>query len=151
MEDSMVRSRWTARFEGRKRRTLACLLVIFVPMALAASAQAGFSNIINVPPAVIDSWPIHPDTQVNVYEDGTLPWGFILGYYSGSSSHIELNVNGGSVADFLQTGSWFATNSDIVVNLFSGEIGNYFYAASGTTVNVYGGSIGDQLAAGNWI
>ena len=108
-------------------------------IALAASAQAQFSTIINVPP---DPAPasIASDTQLNLADGGALPLGFRAGANAGTDTNMEVNISGGV------TSGNFRANSGAIVNMTGGIIQNSVNANSlrsfsGAAVNISGGII----------
>src|SRR3954468_8485780 len=114
-------------------------LLTFVSPCLIHSARGAFTNIINVPPDLDSFSTIRSNTQVNLRDGGNIghytqlgvsgfTWPFVL---PETSSHIELNVYGGSVDGSLQAGSSSGMDSDIVVNVYGGSIGNSFRANGG--------------------
>jgi hypothetical protein len=144
------------RLDRATRRALACLFVLMASLFWTRHARSEFANVINVPPDLDPFSTIRSNTQVNLREGGNIlyytqlgasgfTWPFV---HPETSSHIELNVYGGSVDGSLQAGSPSGMDSDIVVNLYSGWIGNFFRANGGTTVNIFGGSVGDYFTAG---
>ncbi len=142
------------------RGGVAVILCALVALAAGGSpSRGGFDTVINVPPDLPDASTIRSNTQVNVADGGNVGADVQLGspsfvafpnVPSTPSSHIELNVYGGTVGDVLRAGSLLGTDSDIVVNLYGGSIGGLFHADGGTTVNIFGGSIGDDFSAGHW-
>jgi len=105
------------------------MLVIF-----GADAQGEFATVINVPPAR-SPVSIGSDTQLNLFDGGSLPDNFAAGAADGSSSQVELNVIGGSV------GVQFNARGGSRVNVIGGVIGDGF-SAENTDVTIAGGSVG---------
>ncbi len=139
---------------GRVRSKFGAAVLLLV---LGRSSWGAFDTIINVPPDISTFSGVPSNTQVNVFDGGSIGAFASLGtpYLPtwpaqpvSPNSHIELNVYGGTVDYDLHAGSSLGTDSDITVNLFGGSIGEFFHADGGTTVNIYGGSIGDEFSAG---
>jgi hypothetical protein len=137
-------------------RGLVCACAV---LASGVAVRGDFGTVINVPPNIADFTTIGSNTQVNLHDGGSIGSPVRIGSSDypmwpsqqwGSSSHIELNIYGGSVGDWLQAGSLSGQDSDIVVNLFGGSIGDSFQAHGGTTVNIAGGSIGNNFTAVPW-
>ncbi len=123
-----------------------CLCAQFLAITSTATAQP-FTTVINIPsdpaPANIGS-----DTQLNLFEGGSLPNGFALaGTLHGLNSNIEVNVEGGTTGNNVLLGvpEGFGTNSDIVLNINSGTVGTGLTVNAGGVVNINGGTVGDFL------
>ncbi len=127
------------------------------------SANAGFSTIIEVPPAVIsdDASIIGPDTQINVREGGVVGEYVTVGRY-GQTDHIEINVYGGFIGVGLNlrgdttlniSGGYIDFALDAVdmstVNMSGGELGSLAIAQSAKPFNISGGTVGSGFYASN--
>lgn len=124
-------------------RTNRSSVVVFVCVAgLAASAHAGFTNVINIPPdpvpeSALIGAVVGETTQLTLLEGGVLPGGFLVAFGG------ELNVNGGTV------GSNLLIDNDGVVNLNSGTIGDILRPLPGGTLNINGGVVDGLIQADN--
>ncbi|QDT75730.1 hypothetical protein [Lacipirellula limnantheis] len=103
----------------------------FAALGAAPVAHAQFATIIDVPPNLAPSI-IGSNTQVNVFAGGAITGSVDAGLGNGTSSSIEVNVHGGSIA------STFTANHGSTLNLFDG-VAEGVVARSGSTVNVKGG------------
>ena len=87
------------------------------------------------------------DTQLNLSDGGEIGSGILLpfqaGAVDGSSTHVEVNISGGTVGDE------FNANSGSTINIFGGTIGEEFTANAGSTVNISGGEVGGLFKARN--
>ena len=100
--------------------------------ALAISLPANGQTVINVPP---DEAPtaIGSDTQLNLFEAGSIPNKFNAGSPNGLSTNVEVNISGGTVGeDFL------AMAAEVTIS--GGTIGNNFSTRQGSTLNISGGT-----------
>ena len=100
--------------------------------ALAVALPADGQTVINVPP---DEAPtaIGSDTQLNLFEAGSIPNKFNAGSPNGFSTNVEVNVSGGTVGtDFL------AMAAEVTIS--GGTIGNNFSTRQGSTLNISGGT-----------
>ena len=142
-----------------KRLLNALLSVVFLMLASTTGAQ--FTTVINVPPDVAPS-SIDSDTQLNLFDGGTIGLLFDAGSASGASANIEVNIRGGKVGDFFDANSGstvnisgglvataFNANAGSTINISGGSVGGGFDADGGSTVNISGGAIGDQFNAAN--
>jgi hypothetical protein len=102
--------------------------------ALAIALPADGQTVINVPP---DEAPtaIGSNTQLNLFEAGSLANGFNAGSPNGLSTNVEVNVSGGTV------GTGFNARPGSTVNISGGVIGNGFDAFNSSTVNISGGIV----------
>lgn len=106
---------------------------------LVGEALGQFASTINVPPdpapGIIDS-----STRLNLTDGGELLPLFQAGLSDGTSTDVEVNIDGGFV------GSGFRANGGSVVNIRGGTFGTGFDSAlranSGSEVNVSGGRVG---------
>ena len=133
------------------RGPLPAALCLCAHFLLCSSAEAGapFTTVINVPadpaPAYIGS-----DTQLNLFDGGGLPDNFSLGdQLYGPNTHIEVNINGGTVGNGVNIGMPdifpLSSNADIVMNVYGGTIGHGLTVNADSTFNFYGGTIGPNL------
>jgi hypothetical protein len=139
-------------------------------------ARAQFTTVINVPPDVAPN-SIGSNTQLNLFDGGSIGSSFDAGASNGSGVNIEVNVfggsvgtgfaafggstvniSGGSVGTSFQAlgtvnilngvvGSGFRAWSGGLVNILGGSIGADFHANSGSVVNIWGGALGDDFDA----
>jgi hypothetical protein len=117
-----------------------CVLITLASLPRAALAT-GFATVINDPPTPVASFAnILADTQLNVFNGGTVGDGVNLAVGAGAGN-VELNVYGGSVGQELLLGSLAK------VNVFGGSIGRRIGTSNGTVVNISGGSIADGFGA----
>ena len=87
-------------------RGLSLLAVAVAILAADSTAHGQFTYVINVPP---DDAPtsIGSDTQLNLSGGGVLPDGFQAGsYYYPATSHVEVNISGGSVGNNFESAIW---------------------------------------------
>ncbi len=110
------------------------LCALFVVSASSANGQP-FTTVINVPPDP-DPGLIGSDTQLNLFDGGSLGDQFFVGDKFVPASNMEVNISGG------QVGRQFLAFSGSTVNLSGGAIGDDFTAFPGSTVNLSGGSVG---------
>ncbi len=108
---------------------------LFLLMTWLSSANAQFTTIIDVPPS-LDPGSAGTDTQVNVFLGGALGDGFDVGLPDGSSTNVELNIDGGSV------GSNLDGYAGSTINLVEGTIDSSFNVRQGSQFNISGGSTG---------
>jgi hypothetical protein len=131
----------------------------FVTASIASTACSQFATVINVPPDIAPS-SIGSNTQLNLFDGGSISTFFDAGTPGGDSTNIEVNIVGGSVGDFFDANrgstvnvsggsvaTAFDANSGSTVNISGGTIGGGFDANPGSTVNISGGAIGDQFSA----
>jgi hypothetical protein len=114
----------------------ACLLVALLP----ASLRAQFTTIINVPPDIAPT-SIGSNTQLNLFDGGSIGINFDAGATNGASVNVEVNVTGGSVANGFD--AWGGS----IINIAGGSITTNFNAKSGSQVNISGGSVGGGFVA----
>jgi hypothetical protein len=112
------------------------VVVVVTVCSIAQLAYGQFANVINSPPTVIgSSQSIGSNTQLNVFEGGSVGSFFDAGASNGTSRNIEVNLNGGAI------GNNFDVFRGSIVNVNSGRIGAVFRAYSGSTVNMNGGTV----------
>lgn len=121
-------------------RLIAALVAFLALISPIRTAQGQFTIVINVPPEFAPS-SIFSDTQLNVFEGGSIGNSFRAGQADGTSTNVEVNIFGGSV------GSGFGANGGSTVNISGGTIGGSFFVNSGGLVNITGGSIGNSFSA----
>lgn len=93
-----------------------------------------------ISPAFLNRDTLGPDSQLNLFDGGTILGFFLVGPLDGPRSNIEVNIFGGIVG----------RSFDVLggtVNISGGSFGGSFVAFSGTTVNISGGSIGNEFRA----
>ena len=102
----------------------------------AQSDPANFSVVINIPGDALPA-DLEPSTQINVFENGTLPFFFELGGHDPALGQTELNIfdGGNARSDFL------ASSGTTVNVLLGGTIEERFHATPDTRVTVNGGHI----------
>jgi len=107
------------------------------------NAAAQFTTVIDVPPQIAPAG-IGSSTQLNLANGGMLPAAFAAGLPDGTSSLVEVNIDGGF------TGSGLRANGGSVINIRAGEFesgpNSAIRAASGSTVNITGGRVVALLA-----
>jgi hypothetical protein len=103
---------------------------------LAATTAIGqpFTTVINVPPDP-DPGSIGSDTQLNLFDGGSLNLFFDAGDFSVPSTNVQVNILGGEVKSF------FDAFSGSTVNVSGGTVGGDFTAYSGSTLNISGGEM----------
>ncbi|MCA9262794.1 MAG: hypothetical protein KDA60_03055 [Planctomycetales bacterium] len=115
----------------------------FVQLALqlhATAVFAQFNTVLNVPPILVGEYEsIGSDTQMNVYDGGTVGSYFRAGASDGTSSNIEVNVFGGAIGDN------FRAHHGSQVTISGGDVGGYFQALPGSAVIMAGGTLGGRL------
>lgn len=111
--------------------------------AFAACASAGdFTHVINIPPDPVPAndrigGVVGETTQLNVFDSGVLPSGFLVAFGG------ELNVYSGTVGDNL------LIDHGGVVNIHGGQIGDFVLPLSGSELNIHGGTFTDIIQADN--
>ena len=136
----------------RSQRIIGCLYrspiarsVVLIGL-VASHAFGQFTTVINVPPDPAPS-SIGSDTQLNLFDGGTLPSSddapFNAGDPSGSDANMELNIFGG------WAGNYISANSGSKVNVSGGSVGYDFNANGGSTVTISGGAVGIRFNANN--
>ncbi len=110
-----------------------------VCLLLCCSTTRGdFSTIINVPPGAAPN-SIGSDTQLNLFDLGNIPNDFTAGATDGSSTNVEVNIEGGTVGDH------FYAYAGSTVNVSGGNISHRFWPQAGSTANITGGSFGPDF------
>ena len=112
--------------------------------AFTACASGQFTHVINVPPDPVPDngligGVVGETTQLNVFDTGVLPSGFLVAFGG------ELNVNGGTVGDNL------LIDRDGVANINGGSIGDFVLPLAGSVLNINGGTFAGILQADNAI
>jgi len=102
---------------------------------------AQFTTVVNIPPNAAPM-SIGSDTQLNLFDGGTLTSYFVAGALDGSKTNVELNIHGGEVGEQL------LALPGATVNVHGGLVLRGFEAYQ-STVNVYGGRIVHQFNAVN--
>ena len=115
------------------RSTLLAITVVVVSF-LARDASAQFTTILNIPPDpdIGNDQGIGSDTQLNLFDGGTIGVRFDAGALDGTSTNIEVNISGGLVGD------GFRAFDGSTVNISGGGVGIDFDANSGSEVNLFG-------------
>lgn len=123
--------------------TLALASLWFDPLP-AANAQSNpleFDTVINSPPQPVPR-SIGSSTQLNLADGGEVPFSFDAGLADGSSTNVEVNINGGSV------GNGFHANPGSTVNINQGTVAIFLKSELGSVVNVRGGVVGRGVGIG---
>jgi hypothetical protein len=128
------------RISPKIRPLLACLLVALLPAALYAQ----FTTIINVPPDIAPN-SIGQNTQLNLFDGGSIGDNFNAGASDGTSTNVEVNIAGGTVSTGLD--AWGGST----VNISGGRVLSDFKAQFGSTVNFTGGTIVSLLGSAGFI
>ena len=163
----------------RPRRCLTIvqlLVLVGVGTAHQSSVRAQpFTTILDIPPGpnIANREEIGSDTQLNLGDGGSIGELFSAGSSDGTSSNVEVNIFGGSVARGLHANagstvniaggrvfsdngrlSEFRANAGSTVNISGGVVGSFdsgatvsLVAAGGSQVNILDGSIGNGLQA----
>lgn len=130
---------WRRNAERRRlgvaRASIALLLAL-----VAESLRAEFTTVINLPADPVP-FTVGSDTQLNVLVGGTLPDHFNAGLANGTSTNVEVNVEGGTV------GYLFDAYGGSTVNVRSGTVGTTFRAHPGSLLHVSGGTVGNGAQA----
>lgn len=116
-----------------------CLVCSVLTLFLPATLQAQpFTTVLNIPPDpdIGDNQSIGSDTQLNLADGGAIGTSFDAGSFLGTSTNIEVNIDGGTVGDL------FAAYSGSTVHIEGGVVGAGF-RAMGASVAVSGGSVGE--------
>ncbi len=115
------------------------ILSVVCCLISTSSAQI-YTNIINVPP---DESPesIDSDTQLNLSGGGSLPVYFDAGSSDGTSTNVEVNIDGGTV------GAVFDAYAGSTINISGGAIDPVFTAHQGSAINLSGGVLGERSTA----
>lgn len=117
--------------------------------------------VINVPPMTAPGF-IDSNTELNLFGAGTIPDDFVAGSFAGTSTNINVNINGGVTGENFSAnagttvtvtggtvGDFFDAFDDSVININGGTIGSFFDANGGSQINITGGSIGQGFDALN--
>ena len=107
-------------------KTHLCLLLA---VSFVSTAQAQFTHVIDIPPAVDSDILFGSTVQINVYPKG------VVGPRR-SVRHSEFNLLGGKI------GHDFTARNGSTMNVVDGEIDYDLRAENGSTVNIQGGVIG---------
>ncbi|QDT74535.1 hypothetical protein I41_37320 [Lacipirellula limnantheis] len=128
---------------GRGFRTAAATMSFLSAVTFGLkSTHAAFTTIINSPPDAIETLSsIGSGTQLNLYPGAALDRLFRIGAGRQSSDNIEVNLDGGIVLGSLKTSGSWKKNSNVVINIRGGVVGEYLIADNANVVNVSGGSI----------
>jgi hypothetical protein len=122
--------------------TRIALLACSVLLMMATAAHAQFDAVINAPPIVIgDHESIGSNTQVNVFDGGSIGPYFEAGVEGASSENIEVNVFGGFVDHS------FTAYDGSQVTIFGGSVGENLTAYTGSQVTIAGGWVDDEFGA----
>lgn len=107
--------------------TSSYLTVVLLAASLARHSHAQFATVIDVPadiPSIESMTTIDSNTQVNLFD-------------------------GGSIGDFVHAGNSDGTITNVEVNIFGGTVGRNFQAFSNSTVNIRGGVFDIQMRSGS--
>jgi len=103
-------------------------------MGVQASAQTLPAGVIEVPPTQVgDTQSIGSDTTVNISAGGTVGTSFTAGSADGADTNVVVNIDGGEI------GNGLVANGGSVVNLFDGEAGSIL-VNNGAVLNQMGGA-----------
>lgn len=105
---------------------------------LNATPLLAFDTVINVPPEVAPS-EIGSSTQLNLGDGGVLPFNFQAGASDGSSTDVEVNIDGG------MTGRSFDAYFGSTINVYDGGIDQGFLGRQGSFLNIYGGIVSREF------
>lgn len=110
--------------------------------AFTACASGQFTHVINIPPDPVPAndrigGVVGETTQLNVFDTGVLPSGFLVAFGG------ELNVYSGTVGDNL------LIDHGGVVNINGGHIGDFVLPLPGSELNISGGTFTDIIQADN--
>lgn len=120
------------------RHTPSILSLTLAAALLPAAGRAhGFTTVINVPPDV-SPVTIGSDTQLNLFDGGSIPDLFEAGAPGVVSTDVEVNIHGGTV------GAVFNTYAGSTINMNAGTAGAVFTANKGSVINLAGGIIGER-------
>jgi len=130
---------WRRNREPWRLGAVAAAIALLLAL-VSESSRADFATIINLP---ADPVPLTlgSDTQLNVHVGGALPDHFNAGLADGTSTNIEVNVEGGTV------GYLFDAYGGSTINVRSGTVGTSFRAHSGSLLHVLGGTVGNGAQA----
>lgn len=118
-----------------------------IPGTLTNAAQIGDDDGNGIPigafvtPAFLSGDILNSNTQLNLFNGGTIFPRFNAGPTDGTGSNTEVNITGGSV------GFGFQANAGSTVNISGGTVADVFAANANSTVNISGGAVGAGLAA----
>lgn len=133
--------------------------ICFALIALMGSQALGqFDTVLNIPPDpdIGNGESIGSNTQVNLHDGGAIGASFDAGASDGSSTDVQVNVEGGEVGQGFQAFAGSEVNisggmvglgfsaTDSVVNISGGSVGRLGNATS-STISVSGGMVGDSL------
>src|SRR5687767_7340826 len=112
-------------------RYIKAIAIVFLSLQahMHVPSRAQFSTVISVPPDV-PPFAISSNTQLNVYDGGTIPSGFAVGAFNGSITNVEVNVFGGRLQEH------FNALAGSTINIAGGKVESFFTARSGSRVNV---------------
>jgi hypothetical protein len=131
-EESVMNTRYT--WNDVPRRPLVVSLSCALLLSMAHTALGQFARVINSPPTTIgNNESIGSDTQLNVFDDGTVGTYFSAGASDVAGSNIEVNIFGGSV------GRRFRAYDGSRVAISGGSIGDRFWSLDGSRVTISGG------------
>lgn len=125
-------------------RNLRDSIVVIACGMFTTCASGQFTNVINIPPDPVPTngligGVVGETTQLNVFDTGVLPSGFLVAFGG------ELNVNGGTVGDNL------LIDNDGVATINGGSIGDFVLPLAGSELTINGGTFGGLLQADNAI
>lgn len=111
------------------RPVVAFQVLLCASLITCFEAAQAFTTVINVPPDVAPS-TIGSDTQLNLFDGGSISPFLYAGNHSEPNSNIEVNVAGGSVDDI-------DAYSGSTINVSGGQL--YHITADSSEVNISGG------------
>ncbi len=122
--------------------------LVLVTLLSVRPALGQFTTIVNIPPDPdFGSFQsIGSNTQLNLFDGGSIGNVFRVGELTSGNSNIEVNITGGSVGNSFSVGSAFRNSANVVVNISGGSIGRISGVYDGSIVNISGGIVGSFLA-----
>ncbi|HEY4235092.1 MAG TPA: hypothetical protein VGM76_16795 [Lacipirellulaceae bacterium] len=110
-------------------------------------ANGSFDTVINYPPGPSSGQYAQSNTQINVYDGGSIDDDFEFSSFDHPATNIEVNIYGGTIGRFFYAGNvWQGPSSNVVVNNFGGDVGTSFGIQTGGTVNWSGGTFGQSIS-----
>ncbi len=119
--------------------------VLFIACGVFTACASGqFTHVINIPPDPVPDrgligGVVGETTQLNVFDTGVLPSGFLVAFGG------ELNVNGGTVGNNL------LIDRDGVANINGGIVGDLLFPLAGSQLNINGGTVAGLIQGDNAI
>lgn len=126
-------------------KQLSVIVIALWAVTLGTAGQAeieptGFGQVINLPPTVIGDFETLPkNTQVNLFDGGSIGVVYSAVHAHDPDANIEINVYGGTIGEGL------GVMGQAEVNISGGFIDLSFIADSGVTINMSAGQIDTNL------